>query len=177
MKHFSITYYGLIEEQHHNEIVSLLRRMLYLEKLTLYLCFARRAVFIDPIYLINEFSMHMSRLHSFEFYLSTENNKNDLVHYLSNDDIKRNYMNIGCQEMSNIIHFAVDRATYHIFTLPFNFSRLMCVGNRFPNILFNYVIDLSVHDTVLFEHEFFLRIAKAFPLLKIFCFQYYTNVG
>ena len=150
--------------------------MLCLEKLTLYLCFARRAVFIDPIYLINEFSMYFSRLHSFQFYRSTENNKNDLVGYLSNDDIKRNYMNTGCQEISNIVHFDVDRATYHIFTLPFNFDRLMWVGNRFPNILFNYVIYLSVHDTVQFEHEFFLRIAKAFPLLKIFLFSMSNNV-
>ena len=142
--------------------------MLYLEKLTLYLCFARRAVFIDPIHLINEFSMYFSRLHSFQFYLSTENNNNDLVDYLSNDDIKRNYMNIGCQEISNIVHFDVHIATYHIFTLPFNFDTLTCVGNRFPNILFNYVIYLSVRDTVQFEHEFFLRIAKAFPLLKTF---------
>jgi hypothetical protein len=109
----------------------------------------------------------MSRLYSFKFYLSAVNNSDDLGHYLSNNDIKRNYMKIGCEEVSNIVCLAGNTSTYHIFTLPFEFIELMSIGNIFPNIIFNYVIELWVHDVVPFEHEFFLRIAQAFPLLKI----------
>ncbi len=141
--------------------------MLYLEKLTLYLRVTCQDVFVDPISLINEFSMHMSRLCSFKFYLSSNSNRNDLVRYLSNNDIKQNYMNIGYQEVSNIVCFTIVTGTYHIFTLPFEFVKLISIGNIFPNIIFNNVIELWVQDAVPFEHEFFLRIAQAFPLLKI----------
>jgi hypothetical protein len=113
--------------------------------------------------------MYMSRLHSFKFYLSTENNKNDLDRYLSNHDVKQNYVNIGSQEVSNIVQFAGNRAKYHVFTLPFQFAQLMYIGNIFPNILFTHVIDLYVHDQFPFKHEFFLRISTAFPKLKKFC--------
>ncbi|CAF3671279.1 unnamed protein product [Rotaria sp. Silwood1] len=168
LKCFSLIHYGLIEECD-NKIVSHLRRMINLEKLTLYLRLVFERIFIDPIYLINEFSMHMSRLHSFKFYISTKNNRNDLVRYLSNNDIKQNYVNIGYQEVSNIVQFVANTVTYHVFTLPFQFSQLIYIGNIFPNILFTHVIDLCVHDEFPFEHEFFLRISKAFPKLKRFC--------
>ena len=61
-----------------------------------------------------------------------------------------------------------NEATYHLFTLPFEFIKIFTIGNRFPNIRFNNVIELWVLDVVPFEHEFFLRIARAFPLLKNF---------
>ena len=97
--------------------------MINLEKLTLYLRIDCQTIFMDPIYLINEFSMHMSRLHSFNFYLSTKNNRNDLVRYLSNNDIKQNYMNIGYQEISNFVQNVYNTGIYHIFTLPFQFDQ------------------------------------------------------
>ncbi|CAF4160544.1 unnamed protein product, partial [Rotaria sordida] len=134
LKCFSLICYGLIKE-YDNKIGSLLRRMLYLEKLTLYLRIANQGIFIDPIHLINEFSKCMSRLHSFKFYLNTENNRNDFVRYMCNKDIKQNYVNIGYQEVSDIIS-ALDPTTYHIFTLPFEFIKFSFIGNIFPNILF-----------------------------------------
>jgi hypothetical protein len=142
--------------------------MLYLEKLTLYLRIACQDIFIDPTSLINQFSMLMSRLYSFKFYLSTEYKRDDLVRYLSNNNMKQNYMNIGYQEVSNIVCYNNDIGTYHIFTLPFEFAKLIVIGNIFPNIIFNNVIELWVEDIVPFKHEFFLRIAHAFPLLKTF---------
>ncbi|CAF4739806.1 unnamed protein product, partial [Rotaria socialis] len=168
LKIFSLIHYGLIEE-YDNKIVSLVRRMSYLEKLTLYLRVSCKRVFIDPIYLINEFSMDMQRLRSFNFYLSTYNDRNDLVRYLSNNHIEQNYITTVYHEVSNIVCFSVDTATYHVFTLPFEFTKLIFIGNIFPNIIFNYVIELWVHDVVPFKHEFFQRIAQAFPLLERFC--------
>ncbi|CAF5050278.1 unnamed protein product, partial [Rotaria magnacalcarata] len=167
MKVFSLIHYGLIEE-YNDKFVSLVRRMLYLEKLTLYLRIACPSVYIDPIYLINEFSMNMSRLHSFNFYLSTENNRNDLVRYLSNNNFKQNYTNTVYQEVSNIISFSACTAAHHVFTLPFEFIMLLDIGNMFPNTVFKNVIELRVHDVVPLEHEFFLRVAQAFPRLQRF---------
>ncbi|CAF2141277.1 unnamed protein product [Rotaria magnacalcarata] len=174
MKVFSLIHYGLIEE-YNDKFVSLVRRMLYLEKLTLYLRIACPSVYTDPIYLINEFSMNLSRLHSFNFYLSTENNRNDLVRYLSNNNVKQNYMNTGYQEVSTIVSFSVNTARHHIFTLPFEFIKFLGIGNIFPNIVFKNVIELYVHDVVPFEHEFFLRIAQAFPMLKRFCISHLSR--
>jgi hypothetical protein len=166
MKCFSLICQRLIK-QYDNKLVSLLRRMAYLEKLTLYLRIDNQGVLMDPVCIINEFSRCMSRLHSFKFYLSTDNNRNDFVRYMSSNDIKQNYLNIGYEEVSNIIT-TFEPATYHIFTLPFEFVNLYFISNIFPNIVFNYVTDLTVHDRDPFEHEFFLRVAKAFPLLKEF---------
>ncbi len=142
--------------------------MLYLEQLTLYLRVGCQNTFTDPISVINQFSMHMLQLRSFKFYLSTENNRNDLVRHLSNNDRKLNYVNIGYQEVANAISFTINTGTYHIFTVPFEFIKLMSIGNVFPNIIFKNVIELWVRDVLPFEHEFFLRIAQAFPLLKSF---------
>jgi len=98
--------------------------------------------------------------------ISTENKSNDLVHYLSNNDAERTYMNIGYREVSSIVCFAVDIGVYQVFTLPFQFEELEFIGNIFPNIVFDYVTRLCVRDEVPFGHEFFLRLAQAFPLLE-----------
>jgi hypothetical protein len=57
-------------------------------------------------------------------------------------------------------------AACSIFSLPFEFDYLKHVGNKFPNIVFSYVTVLLVEDTNPFKHEFFIRIARSFPLLK-----------
>ena len=142
--------------------------MLYLETLTLYIRISYQDVFIDPISLLNQFSIHMSRLNSFKFSINTENKKDDIVHYLSNNSIKQNSMNIRHEEVSNIVCFLGVTAINNVFTIPFEFAKLMYIGNKFPSIIFNNVIELWVYDEVRFEHEFFLRIAQAFPLLKCF---------
>lgn len=66
--------------------------MLNLKKLTFYLLIVfLKCVLINPIHLIKELTMHLSQLDPFSFYLSIENNKEGLLNYLSNKDIKHNY--------------------------------------------------------------------------------------
>lgn len=151
--------------------------MLNLERLTLYLRIGCQNVFIDPIDLLDDFSLHLSRLYSFKFYLSTENKKDDLIRYLANNDIKHNYKKLGCEEILDMASFTRNTGTYHVFTVPFEFTLLMSVGNIFPNIVFFNVIDLWIYDIVPFEHEFFLRIARAFPLLKRFYLTTLTTMS
>ncbi|CAF2589572.1 unnamed protein product [Rotaria sp. Silwood2] len=43
------------------------------------------------------------------------------------------------------------------------------VTNQFPGGLYEYVRQVSLFDEKPFEHEFFLRIQKSFPLLEILC--------
>ncbi|CAM2729549.1 unnamed protein product [Rotaria socialis] len=54
---------------------------------------------------------------------------------------------------------------------------LLFIGTTFPNIVFNNVVELRVHDVVPFEHECFLRIAKAFPLLRKFYVSDLTSLS
>jgi hypothetical protein len=56
-----------------------------------------------------------------------------------------------------------------IFSIPFVFDRLEDIGSIFPNTRFSYVTYLLVQDLISFSREFFIRIARAFPLLKKFC--------
>ncbi|CAF1208313.1 unnamed protein product [Adineta steineri] len=155
---FSLISYTLIEENE-NRIVSLLHRMSNLEKLTLYLRFVSRNKFIDSKSFINNLSPYMTRVYSLKFYFSIENNRNDTLDYSFN-------INIQSQETSNIVCYSVKTVTYHVFTLPFEFIKLVSIGNIFPNIVFNNVIELWIHDIIPFQHEFFLRITQSFPLLQ-----------
>ena len=139
LKSFSLICYSL-SENYENEIVSLLHRMLNLEKLSLYLRTDYQYRFIDPIDLPNQFSAHLS-------------NKNRNTKY---------------QQTSDIVCCHNNEMTYHFFTLPFELIEIFSIGNQFPNIRFNNVIELWVLTIVSFKHEFFLRISRAFPLHKNF---------
>ncbi len=108
----------------------------------------------------------MPLLHKFTFHISTETELNYLVHYLSSDDVQRTFTNIGYQYVSCILHYITNSAICHVFSLPFMFDSIEYIGNTFPPIVFTRVTKLLVYDVVLFKHEFFIRIARSFPLLK-----------
>ncbi|CAF0849799.1 unnamed protein product [Rotaria sordida] len=100
LKYFSLTCYEYIDN-YDDVIVPLLRRMTHLEKLTLYLRVLNRSSFINGTHLHNEILVHMPQLHTFIFYISTENDINESVHRISNDDIQQTfthtrYARTGC---------------------------------------------------------------------------------
>ncbi|CAF4230932.1 unnamed protein product, partial [Rotaria sordida] len=96
---------------------------------------------IDGTYVQHDILDYMLELHSFTFYICTYVETIDLSYKLSSEDIQQTLTNIGQQHAINL-------------------------GNKFPNIVFSYVTHLLVQDTDPFEHEFFMRIARSFPLLK-----------
>jgi hypothetical protein len=53
-----------------------------------------------------------------------------------------------------------------VFSLPFKFHLLEDITNNIPNIVFNSVTHLKLQDKNPFKHEFFVRLACAFPSLK-----------
>ncbi|CAF1248794.1 unnamed protein product [Rotaria sordida] len=73
------------------QVIPLLRRMSYLEKLTLYICPYYRTTFIDGTYLHKEILNYMQRLHTFVFFISTETEINDTVYHISENDIQTNF--------------------------------------------------------------------------------------
>ena len=139
--------------------------MTSLEKLTLFLSIDCQRVFIDPKSLIDTFSTCSPRLHSFSFYLSTRNKKDDLSHYSFNYRTQPMLINGRCQEVLHMISTSPIAEIYQMFTLPFEFNKLYSISRPFPNIVFEHVVELWMCNVVPLDHDFLLRIAQAFPLL------------
>ncbi|CAF1175989.1 unnamed protein product [Adineta steineri] len=163
LKYFSFKYDNLINSYDTN-ILPLLRRMKYLEKLTLYLRVQNRSTFIDKTHLENEILSYIPTLQLFTFYISTYNKTIDLFH---NMVAQQSTIYIKNQHVNSIINYISSwTAVCSIFSIPFEFHRLQDIGNLFPNIIFNHVTYLLVQDIIPLNHEFFIRVARAFPLLK-----------
>jgi len=54
----------------------------------------------------------------------------------------------------------------HIYSYPYTLKHYNNIANNFPGGLFECVRVISLYDERSFEHEFFIRIAQAFPFLK-----------
>jgi hypothetical protein len=159
--------YFFLTHEYDTQIVPLLRRMCNLEELTLNLTIVERAKLVDGTQLRNEILIYMPRLRTFIFHISTKIEIDHSVPNLSNDDVERTFTNIGYEQMACIMHYVIGgQSVCHVFSLPFAFDRLELIGNNFRNIIFNNVTILWLYDSVPFKHEFFIRIARSFPLLK-----------
>ncbi|CAF0902392.1 unnamed protein product [Adineta steineri] len=154
-------------------VVPLLRRMTHLEKLTLYLRILHRNAFVDGTHLQNEILDYMPQLHTFKFYISTQEDIYSSFPHKSNSDIERKFTNIRYGQMASIIDSfrGGNAAICHIYSLPFTFSRLEMITTHFPMIVFDTVTYLSVYDIIPMEHEFFIRISQIFPILKYFSIE------
>ncbi|CAF4603369.1 unnamed protein product [Rotaria sp. Silwood1] len=168
LKCFSLTCYDETDA-YDNQVIPILRRMTYLEKLTLYIRIRNRSTFVDGTNLHEDILIHMPRLRKFSFHIATEIRFDDSVHHLSDNDIQQTFTDIGYHQIACSVNYCRKyRAICHVFSLPFIFNRLEKITNKFPNIIFNHVIYLRVADAIPFEYEFFIRITKAFPSLKYF---------
>jgi hypothetical protein len=158
------------EFEQYDKITLLLRCMSNLEKLTLNISITDRNSVIDGTYVQHDIFDCMPQLHSFTFYICTYVETVGLSYKLSSEDIQQTLTNIGLQDVTSIVNYVCDeRAACSIFSLPFEFDYLKNLGNKFPNIVFSYVTYLDVKDNDPFRHEFFVRIARSFPLLKYLC--------
>ena len=104
----------------------------------------------------------------FNFYVSAENHHEHLLSYLNKGEMKQTFLNRKYKQILNILPTRVNRSTYHVFTLPFQFVKLMLIGSELPDIKFDCVTELSIEEVVPFQNKFFVRISKCFPMLKHF---------
>ncbi|CAM4980280.1 unnamed protein product [Rotaria socialis] len=180
LKCFSLTNYNYTYEYEYDDlVVPLLRRMTYLEKLTLCLRIQKVGRFvsgaslsIDDAHLHNEILVHMPQLHTFKFYISTETNAIYSNLRFSNDDIQQTFINMKYGQTACIMdYYGACGTLCHVYSLPFTFTHLHKITTHFPFIVFDTVTNLSVYDIFPFEHEFFMRINQTFPLLKCFTIE------
>ena len=169
MKCFSLECHCLANE-YDTHLLPLLRRMSNIRELTLNIINDSRTSFIDGTGIYNEILLHTPRLDQFIFHISSEI---QLDHSLdprpAKEDIQRTFTNIRCDQVECMVNYQYDSVLCRVFSQPFVFDTLEKLGNTFPPVVFRYVTSLSVHDIVPFEHEFFVRIAQSFPLLKSLC--------
>ena len=95
-----------------------------------------------------------------EIYLKYLDNRSSFRSGVVPDDINHS------QVTSIVDYFGTFKVVCHIFSLPFPFHCLKWITNNFPSIIFNSVTHLGLSDRVPFKPEFFIRVARSFPLLK-----------
>jgi len=144
--------------------------MPYLENLTLYVRIAGQNRIIDSTVVQNDILFYMPQLYSFTFYISTDADTRDLSHELSREGIQKTWINIGRRNATSIMNYVSPyKVVCSIFSLTFAFDYLVDLGNIFPDIVFSHVTYLLLRNIEVFGHEFFVRIARSFPLLKYLC--------
>jgi hypothetical protein len=147
-------------------IVELLQRMINLEKLSLYICVVQRT-FLDGNNLKNDIIDHLPKLNKFIFnirsYIYTVRGQ-----LLSSEEIQDTLRDLGDNQIISCVDFfrKENRAQCHFYTYPYTLKYYHNITNSFPGGLFQCVRKVSLYDDRPFEHEFFLRIAQAFPLMK-----------
>jgi hypothetical protein len=150
-----------------NLVVPLLRRMSYLEKLTLSLRIHNRTTFIDGNYVNNYIRSEMPYLHTFNFDIAIEHVNINQQFKPSPDDIRRTFIqrgyNVGCY----IDYDYMGSGRCHVYSLTFDMEYMCYITHSFPGDIFMNVRTLFVMDfSHSFEHDFFARISRSFPLLS-----------
>jgi hypothetical protein len=141
--------------------------MSQLEELTLYIRITNGATFITGTHLDNEILIHMPQLHTFTFYITSETVINNPVIRVSSDDIQQTFTNIKNRQIFCMVDYLADlNIICRVFSIPFKFHCLEDFTNNIPDIVFNSVTHLKLWDKDPFKHEFFVRLARAFPFLK-----------
>ncbi|CAF4179526.1 unnamed protein product, partial [Rotaria sp. Silwood2] len=60
----------------------------------------------------------------------------------------------------------VKKGYCHIYSYPYQLKYYNNITNNFQGGIFKYVRQVELYDERPFQHEFFLRIAESFPLMK-----------
>ncbi|UJR29467.1 hypothetical protein I4U23_010679 [Adineta vaga] len=171
LKSFSLT--CRLEVLFYDEtLVPLLHRMSHLEKLFLNVCIERNIPdepFIDGNNLMNNIINYIPTLDKFAFSIhSNIDHSNHLLQLPSNDDIQHTFKDFQEYQVVSYIHYLPESkmSQCHIYSYPYYMDSLYRLTNSFPGGLFEFVHKVYLFDEQPFEHEFFLRIAHAFPCLK-----------
>ncbi|CAF4009272.1 unnamed protein product [Rotaria sordida] len=86
----------------------------------------------------------------------------------TSDDIQRMFIKRGYNINCYIDRYSREINQCHVYSLPFSMEYMCNVANNFVGGLFMSVRQLQLYDFLVpFEHDFFARISRAFPLLNI----------
>ncbi|CAM4778579.1 unnamed protein product [Rotaria magnacalcarata] len=166
LKCFSLSSF-IFTIEYDTQIVPLIHQMLQLENLTLNLLVRGRNSFIDGTHLTNDVLCKIPNLHTFIFNIITHNVIMDEEFLPTSDDVERALIQRAYNVGSCTDYCPVAMGQCHIYSLPFTMSRLETCTNKFPAGLFISVRHLVVRCSFRpFEHDFFVRVSQACPLLN-----------
>ncbi|CAF1272668.1 unnamed protein product [Rotaria sordida] len=167
LKCFSL--YGENMTYYYDElIVPLLNRMINLEELGLYLIVSIKNTFVDGNDLKKNIINKMSRLNKFHFNIRSTIDLHNQINLPSNEDIQYTFKDICDNHIISCVNYfsETQQGQCHIYSYPYTLNNYYKITNNFPGGLIKCVSKISLYDERPFEHEFFLRIAQSFPLVK-----------
>ncbi|CAF1206246.1 unnamed protein product, partial [Rotaria sordida] len=169
LKCFSLTSIEFVS--HYDKlIIPLLRRMINLEKLTVFLSVLKTySTFIDGIELHDQILIYMPHLNKFTFNIFTAVvNRNMKINLSSNEDIQHSFIGKGCGEVGSCVHIRSEDNVggSHVYSLPYKFEYFIHLNNSFQGDIFDTVRYLTMTDGRPFEHNLYKLISQCFPLLE-----------
>ncbi|CAF4669750.1 unnamed protein product, partial [Rotaria sp. Silwood2] len=166
LKCFSL-YCGMVTDAYNKLIVPFLQGMSNLEKLCLNVICGTNT-FLDGNELKQNIINHMPRLERFEFYICSAIYLRNQIYLPSKEDIQHTFRDFKDDQVISYVDYFQEESysLCHIYLYPGQLKYYHTVTNNFPGGLFTCVREISLYDERPFEHEFFLRIAESFPILK-----------
>ncbi|CAF1377351.1 unnamed protein product [Rotaria sp. Silwood1] len=167
LKHFSL--HCKWETNQYNELIlPLLHRMSNLEELDLYLSVYCEKRVIDGYDLKENIITHLLELKKFAFNIRSLLYLNDQIYLSSNEDIQHSFKDFHDHQVISYVDYFSNRkqGQCQIYSFPHHVQYYDYITNSLSNGLFEHVREVSLFDERPFEHEFFLRIAKSFPLIE-----------
>ncbi|CAF4929323.1 unnamed protein product, partial [Rotaria sp. Silwood1] len=131
------------------------------------------SLFIVPlIEILNIDTEKLPDLRCFSLYcgMPTDAYNKLIVPFLQGmSNLEKLYLNVIYDQVISYVDYFQEEpySLCHIYLYPGQLKYYYTVTNNFPGVLFTCVRKISLYDERPFEHEFFLRIAQSFPILKI----------
>ena len=148
-------------------ILPLLHRMVNLEKLDLCLIVDGRETFVDANDLKINIINHMPQFYKFTFNIRSSSRFYNEVNLPSDEYMQETFRDFKDKQIHYVDYFPkAKEARCHIYSYPYKLNHYKNVTNNFPGGIFQCVRKVSLFDERPFEHEFFLRIQKSFPLME-----------
>ncbi|CAF2240796.1 unnamed protein product [Rotaria magnacalcarata] len=124
--------------------------------------------FIDGYDLKYNIINHLLRLNKFVFNISSHLPLNDQISLSSNEDCQLSFKDVQDNKVISYVDYFSDckRGQCHIYSYPYQGKRYQSITNNFSYGLFESVREVSLFDERLFEHEFFVKIAKSFSFIE-----------
>ncbi|CAF1414465.1 unnamed protein product [Rotaria sordida] len=93
---------------------------------------------------------------------------NNKINLPSNKDIQYSFKDFNYNQIISCVNYFRETqcGECHIYSYPYTLRHYYYIRNNFPGGLFKCVRQVSLYDEHPFEHEFFLRIQKSFPLIE-----------
>jgi hypothetical protein len=112
----------------------------------------------------------MPLLKRFEFYICSGIYRNP-IYLPSKEDIQHTFRDFKNNEVICYVDYFQEKEWNfcHVYLYPEQLKYYDIVTNNFPGGLFKCVREITLADEHPFEHEFFLRIQKSFPFIKVLC--------